>query len=298
VWEETTAILVNPPEVDAQEALRIQVWDVGTYKVLFKYMSTARSFSDYFTADGLVGMVDVPLSELMHSSETLNLIMVREDQFRTDSSAAKPILGKILRECGYFEKTAFKQHLDCVDEGTHIQDSRGTLSSEGNCEQVKASGEGKDQALCEALIRQIYRAGKNDSGIGLQSLNETHARAAENLDTGEDWAVSDARHMTSEIEQQKQEDLIPKSNELIAFSSASLHFPSGILSIRIEQISELGVQKFRGAGTKEAKEEGADDLPSAYCEVVINHQRVYKTETKMKSDNPFVRVSTLAQRHT
>jgi len=40
--------------------------------------------------------------------------------------------------------------------------------------------------------------------------------------------------MTSEIEQKKREDLIPKSNELIAFSSASLHFPSGILSIRIE----------------------------------------------------------------
>ncbi|KAF5343508.1 hypothetical protein D9756_011602 [Leucocoprinus leucothites] len=29
------------------------------------------------------------------------------------------------------------------------------------------------------------------------------------------------------------------------------------------------------------------DLPSAYCEVVINHQRVYKTRTKMKSNNPF-----------
>jgi len=99
--------------------------------------------------------------------------------------------------------------------------------------------------------------------------------------------------MTSEIEQKKHEDLIPKSNELIAFPFASLHFPSGILSIRIEQISELGVQKFRGTGAKEAKEEDSGDLPSAYCEVVINHQRVYKTETKMKSDNPFVRISTL-----
>jgi len=71
--------------------------------------------------------------------------------------------------------------------------------------------------------------------------------------TGEDWAVPDVRHMTSEIEQKKHEDLIPKSNELIAFSSASLHFPSGILSIRIEQISELGVQKFRVPVPKKQK---------------------------------------------
>lgn len=67
MWEETTAILANPLEVDAQEALRIQVWDIGTYKLVFRYLS-ARSLSDYFTADGPVGMVDIPLSELMHSS--------------------------------------------------------------------------------------------------------------------------------------------------------------------------------------------------------------------------------------
>lgn len=222
MWEETTAILVNPPEVDAQETLRIQVWDVGTCKVVFKYLSMARSFSNYFTADGMVGMVDVPLSELMHSSEALNLIMVREDQFRTDSSAAKPLLGKILWECGYFEKTTLKQHLDCIDEGTHIQDSKGTLHSVGNYEQVKTNNEGKaDQALCEALIRQVYRAGENDTGIDLQPPNQTHthARAAENLDTGEDWAVPDSMHMTGEIAQQKHEDLIPK---LIAFSSIFL----------------------------------------------------------------------------
>jgi len=107
--------------------------------------------------------------------------MVREDQLCTDSSAAKPLLGKILWECGYFEKTTLKQHLDCIDEGTHIQDSRGTLRGAGNYEQAKASDEGKaDQALCEALIRQIYRVGQNDTSIGLQSLNQIHDGAAEN----------------------------------------------------------------------------------------------------------------------
>jgi len=241
-------------------------------------------FPDYFTAHGLVGVVDVPLSELMHSSETLNLIMVREDQFRTDNSAAKPLPGKILWECGYFEKTTFRQQMDCIDEGTHIQDSRRALRSAGNHEQVKVKNKGKAHQTREYLVRQIYRAG-NDTGSG------THARVVENLDIGQDWAVPDPMHMTSETEQQTHEDLIPDTNELIASSSASLHFPSGILSIRIEQISELGVQKFRGTGAKEAKEEDADDLPSAYCEVVINHQRIYKTRTIMKSDNPFVCIS-------
>ena len=93
----------------------------------------------------------------------------------------------------------------------------------------------------------------------------------------------------AEVEQQKKEDLKEKSDEVIAGSKPTEQWPSGILSVRIEQISGLEVDKIRESGVKEdAEEDDEADLPSAYCTIMINHQRVYKTRTKMKSNNPFV----------
>jgi hypothetical protein len=93
-----------------------------------------------------------------------------------------------------------------------------------------------------------------------------------------------------EAEQQKKEDLKEKSDEIIASTKPTEEWPSGILSIKIEQISGLEVQKIKQSGVKEGGEdEESDDLPSAYCTVIINHQRVYKTRTKLKSNKPFVR---------
>lgn len=94
---------------------------------------------------------------------------------------------------------------------------------------------------------------------------------------------------TEEIEQQKKEDLKEKSDEIIAGSKPTEEWPSGILSFRIEQINGLEVQKIKQSGVEEGGEdEESDDLPSAYCTVIINHQRVYKTRTKLKSNKPFV----------
>ncbi|EEB90319.1 hypothetical protein MPER_11488, partial [Moniliophthora perniciosa FA553] len=55
VWEETCFMLVGPAELNAQERLRLQLWD-----------------SDRFTADDLLGAVEVPLKDIMQSSETKN----------------------------------------------------------------------------------------------------------------------------------------------------------------------------------------------------------------------------------
>jgi hypothetical protein len=93
-----------------------------------------------------------------------------------------------------------------------------------------------------------------------------------------------------EVEQQKREDLKDRGDEMIAASAPTKDWPSGILSIRVEQISGLEVEKVRESGVKdEAEEDDSGDMPSSYCTIIINHQRVYKTRTKMKSDNPYVR---------
>ena len=91
-----------------------------------------------------------------------------------------------------------------------------------------------------------------------------------------------------EVEQQKKEDLKERSDEIISASSPTNDWPSGIISIRIEQISGLEVEKI-GEVKGDAEEDDSDDLPSAYCTIIMNHQRLYKTRTKMKSTNPYVR---------
>ncbi|KAF7356724.1 Meiotically up-regulated 190 protein [Mycena venus] len=97
----------------------------------------------------------------------------------------------------------------------------------------------------------------------------------------------------AEIEKQKQADLKDRSDEIIAGSPPLEEWPSGLLSINIEQIRGLVVQKTRGSVVgDDAEDEGDQDLPSAYCTVILNHTRVYKTRTKLKSNKPFFAAGT------
>ncbi|KAJ7449608.1 hypothetical protein FB451DRAFT_1343159 [Mycena latifolia] len=96
-----------------------------------------------------------------------------------------------------------------------------------------------------------------------------------------------------EIEKQKQADMKDRGDEIIAGSPPTEQWPSGILSIQIEQIRGLVVQKARDSAVGEGAEDEEDqDLPSAYCTVILNHQAVYKTRTKLKSNKPFFAAGT------
>lgn len=74
-------------------------------------------------------------------------------------------------------------------------------------------------------------------------------------------------------------------------------YPSGILSIQIHQITGLEVEavnkndKSKKEGASEEAEEG-EDLPSAYCTIIINHQKIFRTRTKPKSSKPFYNAGT------
>ncbi|KAJ7031619.1 hypothetical protein C8F04DRAFT_1110009 [Mycena alexandri] len=96
-----------------------------------------------------------------------------------------------------------------------------------------------------------------------------------------------------EIEKQKKADMKDRTDEIIAGSPPTEEWPSGVLAINIEQIRGLLVQKTRGSVVQEGTEdEGQQDLPSAYCTVIVNHARVYKTRTKLKTNKPFFAAST------
>jgi hypothetical protein len=92
------------------------------------------------------------------------------------------------------------------------------------------------------------------------------------------------------INRQKREDMKEKTDEIVATTEPTSEWPSGILSIWIEQISGLEIDKGKDSDVREDAEDQEDgNLPSAYCTIILNEQRVYKTRTKMKSNNPFVR---------
>ncbi|KAF2842793.1 hypothetical protein M501DRAFT_28089 [Patellaria atrata CBS 101060] len=95
-----------------------------------------------------------------------------------------------------------------------------------------------------------------------------------------------------EIEQQKKQDFKARQDELVITSRPPDDFPSGILSIQIHQITGLELEainknKEKGKENASDEEEEGNDLPSAYCDIILNHQKIFKTRTKPKNSKPF-----------
>ncbi|KAF2185060.1 hypothetical protein K469DRAFT_632812 [Zopfia rhizophila CBS 207.26] len=101
-----------------------------------------------------------------------------------------------------------------------------------------------------------------------------------------------SRDESDEIEQQKAQDLKTRQDQLIIASPPPQQYPSGILSIQIHQITGLELeainknQASKKEGASDEEEEG-EDLPSAYCTIILNHQKIFKTRTKPKNSKPF-----------
>ncbi|KAH9901707.1 hypothetical protein F4778DRAFT_771039 [Xylariomycetidae sp. FL2044] len=86
-WSEYASILVTPEEVNAEEKLRLQLWD-----------------SDKWTADDDLGRVELDLKTLMHDSKTRNRMQDREDRFVGQDPDEK-MPGSLTWSVGYFSKT-------------------------------------------------------------------------------------------------------------------------------------------------------------------------------------------------
>ncbi|KAH7032642.1 uncharacterized protein B0I36DRAFT_347821 [Microdochium trichocladiopsis] len=90
-WQEHAAILVTPEEINAEEKLRLQLWD-----------------SDKWTADDDLGRVEVDLKSLMRNSESYNKMQEREDRF-TGQDPTEKMPGSLTWAVGYFNKTGITQ---------------------------------------------------------------------------------------------------------------------------------------------------------------------------------------------
>ena len=88
---QTSFILVGPEELNAQERLRVQLWD-----------------SDRVSADDDLGRIEVDLKELMHSQSTLGKMCDRTDGFQAlEGDDTMP--GTLDWSVGYFPKTRIQQ---------------------------------------------------------------------------------------------------------------------------------------------------------------------------------------------
>lgn len=130
-WNEWAWILVTAEEVNAQETLRLQLWD-----------------SDKWTADDDLGRVEVPLKELMHGGRTKNRMHDREDRF-TAEDPDEDMPGSLTWSVGYFEKAhiqACQFEKQKVDSNVHDVDSLKKQVAEGAAEKLSEAGNAKDRS--------------------------------------------------------------------------------------------------------------------------------------------------------
>ncbi|TVY44234.1 Meiotically up-regulated protein 190 protein [Lachnellula occidentalis] len=119
-WHEWAYLLVSPEELNAEEKLRLQLWD-----------------SDKYTADDDLGRVEVDLKELMHNSKTKNQLCDREDRLKgQDPSENMP--GTISWSVGYYSKTRITE-----DQLVTQTEDNGIKTKEDLKKQVAETAEGK-----------------------------------------------------------------------------------------------------------------------------------------------------------
>ncbi|KAI9841362.1 MAG: hypothetical protein M1837_000745 [Sclerophora amabilis] len=86
IWDETAFILVGPEELNAEERLKLQLWD-----------------SDRSTADDNLGQIEADLKELMQKHESKGKMHDRRDRLRGVSDT-ESMPGEIEWSVGYFAK--------------------------------------------------------------------------------------------------------------------------------------------------------------------------------------------------
>ncbi|THU78065.1 hypothetical protein K435DRAFT_786410 [Dendrothele bispora CBS 962.96] len=262
VWEETVTLLVGPAETNAKEKIKLQLWD-----------------SDRFTAHDNLGSVEVFLEDIMRSKETINTLTTRTDPLYGEDGSKWP--GTLTWSCGYFRKTG----LDELEKSLE--------NSQRRQQQQHQHQHQKEQSDEQAHV-------KHDQD---DQDEEPPTNPVSELKSSMDQIVSDIHDSPSHSEESKES--ISKTrkdkereaiDDLIAGSPPCDEWPSGILSVRVSQISGVEVQKTRGRTANEELKSGETDVgkgeeegdaPSPYCMIVINHQSVYRTRTKMKERDPY-----------
>ncbi|KAI0139463.1 hypothetical protein F4776DRAFT_616248 [Hypoxylon sp. NC0597] len=138
-WHEWASILVTPEEVNAEEKLRLQLWD-----------------SDRWTADDDLGRVEVDLKGLMKSP---NRMHDREDRFAgQDPDETMP--GSLVWSVGYFSKmriTSKELEQQTVNEEIRTKEQLKQHVSELSKHKLREAGKPSDDEELKQQRAQDYR---------------------------------------------------------------------------------------------------------------------------------------------
>ncbi|KAF7561824.1 hypothetical protein G7046_g2304 [Stylonectria norvegica] len=204
--------------------------------------------SDRFTADDDLGRIEVSLKDLMRAEESNGKVSRRQDGFKALKSG-DGMPGKLEWEVGYFTKSRLQK---CQFETqTHDPKIR-------SLEQLKE----KVDKSCERKLRETM--------------------------------LKEGRHERdkNELEQQKHQEMKTETDSMIISAPPPENHSSGIFSIQIHNITGLELEKMnKEKVSKESEasdeEEAGEGLPSAYCTIIINHRKTFKTRTKPQNAKPF-----------
>ena len=132
VWEETAFIIVGPEELNAQELLRVQLWD-----------------SDRASADDDLGRVEIDLKQLMQRGQSGKMQDRCDDLLALDGDAEMP--GSLDWSVGYFAKARIQ------DEQFRHQDQEPGIRS---VQQLK-------EKVSEDTGKKMQEASENDKSLEL-----------------------------------------------------------------------------------------------------------------------------------
>lgn len=205
--------------------------------------------SDRFTADDDLGRIEVSLKEIIGNAESNGKLSHRADGFRALKSGDN-LPGKLEWSVGYFAKTKM------LDSQFAHQTRDPKVR---NMEQLKK----KVERTCERRLREAML---KDSSI--------------------------ERH---EGEMQKQRELEFKSEQdlMIVSGPPPEDYPSGLFSLQIHNITGLEIRRLskksesKLGSASDDEEETGEGLPSAYCTIVINHRKTFKSRVKPQNSKPF-----------
>ena len=195
VWDETAFVLVTPQEVNAEERLRVQLWN-----------------SDRMSADDDLGKVELDLKEIMHDSRSAGKMWDREDGFIA-MDAGEKMPGSLEWSVGWFQKVriqhdqlarqnadsdvkSVQQLKDKVSEEERKKLREATdrdVSQETDIQKAKDLKEREDQIVISAPPPDSYPSGilsievHNITGLQYELLQKSKGEG----DDGEDMEEGD-----------------------------------------------------------------------------------------------------------
>lgn len=221
-------------------------------------------------------------AEELNADERLHLQLWDSDKWTADDD-----LGRVevdLKELIHSPETHNKMH-DREDRFTgqdHEEKMAGYLQwSVGYFNKLKITGQQLEQQTVDENIRSRDQLREHVSQLSANKLREA-GKASDD----------------DELHQQRVQDYAEIEDDMIISAPPSQDYPSGILSVQIHNITGLEVEKLqkqdKGDDESDAGEETEthDDMPDSYCNIILNHKKIYRTRTKPKNCKPFFNAGT------